>query len=423
MLVKQFPRSYERINGLFFLADGTLVCVGDREVSDVQLCHDPRSEDAQLHHAFQLPAPAKLVRFNHDGTLMAAQVGDDIMVYEVLHGQAHLVHSLAENVTCRGLALSPDGQLLAIASKLANGPVVLTLVQVDSRHEVHKLELDLGLPTAHSMTFSPDGKLFAYGAEPALIMFNTDNFEQQWLQQSDAHKAICFSPDGQFLTTADLRGNVIVRSVSNGQELASLSHLCRRQGTQSLSYSANGDVLVSANVESAQTWRVNGATERRTLPGHSMPVPVVTFASSTNTLASGSKDRTVCLWNPLTGDKIWQLPEFPGAVQSVAYDQNGQLIAVADWSSEAVVQIWDVASKIKLCDIPHKLADINALAFLSGKNQLAAAGDAGMAVWSYRPATAGTKMLEVETNLLCSRGRTLPNDYSRRRGKDNSLAG
>lgn len=402
MLIKQLPQAYKRIAGLCFLEDGTLLSVGDREGNDLLLYRNLNDANPHVQDAFELPDSAGQVRFNHSGTLMAAQVGSEIMVYEILTGQSTRIRSVAENESCRGLALSPDGQLLAIASKYTTGPVVLTWVQVDNRQIVHELKLDLGLPTAHSMTFSPDGRLFAYGAEPALIMFDIADFEQQWLQQSDAHKAICFSPDGQFLTTADLRGNVIVRSVANGQELASLSHLCRRQGTQSLSYSANGDVLVSTNVEGAQTWRVNGATERRTLPGHSMPVPVVSFASTANTLASGSKDRTVRLWNTLTGEKIWQLPEFPGVVQGVAFDHQARLLAVADWSSGAVVQIWDVDSRSKLCDIPHELADINALTFLKNHNQLAAAGDAGVAVWSYQTSTTDNNLLEVETIYAAS---------------------
>src|SRR5262249_45653184 len=63
--------------------------------------------------------------------------------------------------------------------------------------------------------------------------------------------------------------------------------------------------------------------------GHTQAVFAVAYSPDGNTLASGSADGTVRLWNPNTGLIIATLEGHTGSVLSVAYSPNGKVLASA----------------------------------------------------------------------------------------------
>jgi len=72
-------------------------------------------------------------------------------------------------------------------------------------------------------------------------------------------------------------------------------------------------------------WDLRTGELRHTLSGHSKEVTSVAFSPG-STLASGSGDRTIKLWNPDTG-KFSTLSEHLQAVTSVTFSPDGQTLA------------------------------------------------------------------------------------------------
>jgi WD40 repeat protein len=62
-------------------------------------------------------------------------------------------------------------------------------------------------------------------------------------------------------------------------------------------------------------------------------------------IAAAGTDKTVKLWDVLTGQQLVTLRDHPGLVESVAFSPDGWLIASAD--DNGLVKIWDGTPVVK----------------------------------------------------------------------------
>jgi WD40 repeat protein len=120
----------------------------------------------------------------------------------------------------------------------------------------------------------------------------------------------------------------------------------------SVSFSPDGQKIVSASDDNTITlWNLQGR-ELQTLTGHEDKVNSVSFSSDGKMIASGSKDGTIKLWN-LQGKEFQFKKQFPenrdkelnqervkvqDNVYSVSFSPDGQIIASA--SAWGIVNLW-----------------------------------------------------------------------------------
>ena len=77
--------------------------------------------------------------------------------------------------------------------------------------------------------------------------------------------------------------------------------------------------------------RIAAAQLKATLEGHTDLVWSVAFSPNGQTLASGSQDRTIRLWNPNNGNLVRTLTGHRDAVNSVAFSPDGRTLASGSW--------------------------------------------------------------------------------------------
>ncbi len=87
-------------------------------------------------------------------------------------------------------------------------------------------------------------------------------------------------------------------------------------------------------------WNLSSGQEIRTLTGHSYSVSSVAISPDAQTLASGSSDKTIKIWNLSSGQEIRTLTGHSRRVRSVAISPDGQTIASG--SDDKTIKIWNL---------------------------------------------------------------------------------
>jgi WD40 repeat protein len=80
--------------------------------------------------------------------------------------------------------------------------------------------------------------------------------------------------------------------------------------------------------------------------GHSRYVTTVAFSHDGKTLASGSEDNIIRLWDVLTGAELRALKGHPGSILSVALSPDGKTLASN--SADSTIKLWDVSTGAEL---------------------------------------------------------------------------
>ncbi|BCR89976.1 WD40 repeat domain-containing protein [Aspergillus chevalieri] len=111
----------------------------------------------------------------------------------------------------------------------------------------------------------------------------------------------------------------------------------------SVAFSADGQTVASGSGDrTIKLWDVTIGEERRTLKGHSNCVWSVAFSPDWQTVASGSRDNTIRLWDVTTGEERRTLKGHSGSVLFVAFPADGQ--TVASGSGDRTIKLWDVTT-------------------------------------------------------------------------------
>jgi WD40 repeat protein len=141
----------------------------------------------------------------------------------------------------------------------------------------------------------------ASGKERAVLRAKELYFVELYFY-SNYSSAVAFAPDGKLLATGRTgrAGTwVCLRNAITGQVLSNLADVDpARLDLYSLALSGDGKLLAGAHGPVVKVWDVATRKVRHRFAGHSRQVYAVAFSPDGLTLASGSADGTVRLWDP-----------------------------------------------------------------------------------------------------------------------------
>ena len=181
------------------------------------------------------------------------------------------------------LVLSPDGKILAHARTLpmtVNTTVYLYSTETGETLRILKAFTD----QITNLAFSPDGKTIAGGNREAIHLWDTSTGTQLrvcTLERLAVSVTLVFSPDSSILISA-ARGTV-VEFPDGAVRLAGGGWL-----SEATSVHGGGSI---------QLWEAHTGALLSTYTGHTDRVQTLTFSKDEKTLASGSADGTILLWD------------------------------------------------------------------------------------------------------------------------------
>lgn len=302
----------------------------------------------------------------------------------------------------------------------------------------------LGKGGINVIRFSPDGKYLVVGTDIGLWIYEMPSGKVIPLSRREIGQvnAVAFSPEGYTVASGG-NSNPIIQlwDVRNGDELSTLSlpkaatiNSKPYRSTQALTFAKGGTTLVSIAENGHVTqWDVatgsiienyhtdyenwgnafalskqgkifargyvngeirlrdtfSGAIEAK-MRGHkpyfgaskkSTGVRALAFSEDGNTLASGSDDKTVRIWNTKRHSKKATLKGHTGWITAIVFSRDGNTLASGD--TDSTIRVWDVKKKKELAVVKGHTNTIVGLTFTNdGKNLASASADGTIRFWT-----------------------------------------
>ena len=192
------------------------------------------------------------------------------------------------------LVFSPDNRILSgSTSKGIRGWDVITgheLFHFDTKHR-----------TAKRLVFSPDGKKLAAQSTYETMVWNLNARDPVLILDTLRTGGLAFSPDSATIAVWNRKGlNLWKMDTAQANEVIELPYKVARSYNE-LTFSPDGTAFVGAGSDfwdiQIKIWDLDTGSELTTLTGHTQDITTLAFSHDGKTLASGSDDGTVLLWD------------------------------------------------------------------------------------------------------------------------------
>ncbi len=314
--------------------------------------------------------------FSPDGATLAAGYGDAaVRLWDVARGEGTAaLQGHAYPVV--GVAFSADGKLLASGGsdgtvRLWNPATGRPLKTVQG--PLRRIDGRAGPAPLDSVTLSPDGKVMATECtdnapkasmkdldEKTVFLWNlpVDRPYATLRGHTNSGAAVAFSPDSKTLALAAEEGTydqnrhvVNLWDTATGRELGTAATY--ENTVQYVLWSPDGKTLATGDGSEVRLRPVSRpavpptggvtpapAADSTRQEGHTGAVYCLAFAPDGKTVASGSEDGTIKLWDVSTGHPRSTINVVTDAIRGLAYSPDGKTLAAACTTSKSV-RFWD----------------------------------------------------------------------------------
>lgn len=359
--VRSFEASEDRVSYLKFSPDGAYLIVATDDgvtvhntatgkivftrendlFSYFETAFRPDSKTILLPHAENTTAEWNLVTRRKEQVLRGYlnQDQNDGLEYQATLWTHKRILGLVRLKT--GIALSPDGRYMV----KGNVDSTALLLDVETGKVLRRFEGHNKV--VYSYDFSPDGKyLVTAGADRFLIVWEVATGKEVHRLKGHVDHVfdVKFSADGQTLVSGSWDGSMRVWDVSTGKSAMWVD--LKNDSPYAVGYSPDDLYLVSADLSEKLKFReMDSGEEFRTMVGHTDQISSFTFSppatSERNLMVTGSWDGKVKVWDVLTGMLVKKF-QHEGPVYTVDFDPQGQF--VASGSGDRTIRLWNPVS-------------------------------------------------------------------------------
>ena len=273
------------------------------------------------------------VAFRPNGVMLASASWDQtVRLWNVNTGR--LLHTLTGHTNeVMSVTFSPDGQTLASASW--DGTIRLW----NPNNGKIKRTLTGHAGGVAAVTFSPDGNTLASGsADRTIRLWNakTWKLEKTLTGHTDVVESLAFGPHGNMLASGSRDTTLRLWDPNNGREKETLTE---HTGTvNALAFSPDGKTLASGSRDQTiRLWDPQNGQPTNTLTGYTDWVNPVAFSPDGKVLLIGG--RGISLWDIEIGQYKKPLAGDIGNALSVVFSPDGR--TVASGSADRKIHLWE----------------------------------------------------------------------------------
>jgi RNA polymerase sigma factor (sigma-70 family) len=278
--------------------------------------------------------------------------------------------------------LAPANQPADGAEVLPIAPTVVQPVQVITAKEQAVLQKDA--LEVFALAYTPDGKTLvsAQGTKgPVLIFWDVPNHEvkQRIPIQATEIRALAFSAGGGQLAWGARDKTAKISDGATGKVVATLSG--HGASIYSVAVAPDGQTLATGSSDkTVRLWDWQGKPKGM-LAGHAEGILALTFVPHHQLLASGGRDRTVRLWDWLARVERTTLRGHTDSVTGLAVSADGKLLASS--SRDKTIKLWDLAAEPpeRLTLAGHTAAVLCVTVSPDGRTLVSGSEDGAVKLW------------------------------------------
>lgn len=235
------------------------------------------------------------VAFNYYGTGMSSETGytNNLQLWNITTSEKLIVPRHSDRGRALTAIFSPDSNILA-----TGGLREIQICDVNSGHVLFHFSPSSPLYSRAKMVFSPDGKKLAT-LNPSDNPQIWDISKQRDVTPSDLPEgnAVAFSPDSKTFAVAGTE-SIYLRELDRegkNERIITPNHFHVFETV--ITFSPDGTILIGTDMKHLKVVDVETGKRLITLSGHTEPIETLKFSHNGKTLASGSQDGTILLWD------------------------------------------------------------------------------------------------------------------------------
>ncbi len=155
----------------------------------------------------------------------------------------------------------------------------------------------------------------------------------------------------------------------------------RSSYVSSVDISPDGATLAAGSGDSTVVlWDMDTHERIDVLGGHSKTVSSVAFSPDGSLLAAGTQDGTIMIWDIVTREAVPPVEKHSGYIADVAFSPDGKTLAAAGWWDDTV-KLWDVATREVVATLQMPTHPVLSVSFSSDGNTLASSSGGAVLLW------------------------------------------